>query len=62
MGAAVSVTGYRVAMLVSGALALILSEYIGGELPTFDGTYHVPWCYRRMVWPEPTNPGIPPQK
>ena len=29
MGAAVSVTGYRVAMLVSGALALILSEYIG---------------------------------
>lgn len=29
LGAAVSVTGYRVAMLVSGALALILSEFIG---------------------------------
>ena len=29
MGAAVSVTGYRVAMLVSGAVALILSEYLG---------------------------------
>ena len=29
IGAAVSVTGYRVAMLVSGALALILSEYLG---------------------------------
>jgi MFS transporter, PAT family, beta-lactamase induction signal transducer AmpG len=29
LGAAVSVTGYRVAMLVSGALALILSEILG---------------------------------
>ena len=29
LGAAVSVTGYRVAMLVSGALALILSEVLG---------------------------------
>ena len=29
LGAAVSVTGYRVAMLVSGALALILSEFLG---------------------------------
>lgn len=28
-GAAVSVTGYRIAMLTSGAVALILSEYIG---------------------------------
>ncbi len=30
-GAAVSVTGYRIAMLVSGAVALILSEYIGWQ-------------------------------
>ena len=29
LGVAVSVTGYRVAMLVSGALALILSEFLG---------------------------------
>ena len=29
LGAAVSVTGYRVAMLVSGALALVLSEFLG---------------------------------
>src|SRR3989304_9091704 len=29
LGAAVFVTGYRIAMLVSGALALILSERIG---------------------------------
>lgn len=28
-GAAVSVTGYRVAMLTSGAIAMILSEYLG---------------------------------
>ena len=61
MGAAVSVTGYRVAMLVSGALALILSEYLG-------------WCATYMlmalimsigvvaVWlgPEPEDPGTPP--
>jgi PAT family beta-lactamase induction signal transducer AmpG len=30
-GAAVSVTGYRLAMLVSGAAALILSEYVGWQ-------------------------------
>lgn len=30
-GAAVFVTGYRVAMLVSGALALILSDYLGWQ-------------------------------
>ena len=29
LGLAVSVTGYRVAMLVSGALALVLSEFLG---------------------------------
>ena len=31
LGAAVSVTGYRIAMLVSGALAWILSEFLGGR-------------------------------
>ncbi|MBC8282241.1 MAG: MFS transporter [Nitrospinae bacterium] len=61
MGAAVSVTGYRIAMLVSGALALILSEYIGWR-----ATYMLMamiMCIGVMaVWlgPEPENPGIPP--
>jgi Arabinose efflux permease len=32
LGAAVSVTGYRMAMLVSGALALVLSDYIGWRI------------------------------
>ena len=32
LGAAVYVTGYRIAMLVSGAMALILSEYLGWRL------------------------------
>lgn len=32
LGAAVYVTGYRVAMLVSGAMALILSEHLGWRL------------------------------
>ena len=36
VGAAISVTGYRIAMLVSGAGALILSEYLGWE-----GTYEL---------------------
>ncbi len=32
LGAAVYITGYRIAMLVSGAMALILSEYLGWRL------------------------------
>ena len=61
MGAAVSVTGYRVAMLVSGALALILSEYIGWR-----ATYILMAIIMSIgviaVWfgPEPENPGSPP--
>ena len=61
MGAAVSVTGYRVAMLVSGALALILSEYIGWR-----ATYILMAIIMSIgviaVWfgPEPENPGTPP--
>jgi len=61
MGAAVSVTGYRVAMLVSGALALILSEYIGWRT-----TYILMAIIMSIgviaVWfgPEPENPGTPP--
>jgi PAT family beta-lactamase induction signal transducer AmpG len=61
IGAAVSVTGYRVAMLVSGALALILSEYLGWR-----ATYMLMALIMSVgvlsVWlgPEPENPGVPP--
>ncbi len=61
MGAAVSVTGYRVAMLVSGALALILSEYLGWR-----ATYMLMALIMSIgvvaVWlgPEPEYPGTPP--
>ena len=61
MGAAVSVTGYRVAMLVSGALALILSEYLGWR-----ATYMLMALTMSIgvvaVWlgPEPEDPGTPP--
>ena len=61
MGAAVSVTGYRVAMLVSGALALILSEYLGWRasylvmaLSMFIGVV-AGW-----LGSEPEDPGTPP--
>ena len=61
MGAAVSVTGYRVAMLVSGALALILSEYIGWRA-TYILMALIMFLGVTAAWfgPEPTNPGIPP--
>jgi PAT family beta-lactamase induction signal transducer AmpG len=61
IGAAVSVTGYRVAMLVSGALALILSEYLGWRV-----TYMLMALIMSIgvvsVWlgPEPEDPGTPP--
>ena len=61
IGAAVSVTGYRIAMLVSGALALILSEYLGWRV-----TYMLMALIMSIgvvsVWlgPEPEDPGSPP--
>ena len=61
IGAAVSVTGYRIAMLVSGALALILSEYLGWRV-----TYMLMALIMSIgvvsVWlgPEPEDPGTPP--
>lgn len=61
IGAAVSVTGYRVAMLVSGALALILSEFLGWR-----ATYMLMALMMSLgvvaVWlgPEPEDPGVPP--
>jgi len=61
MGAAVSVTGYRVAMLVSGALALILSEYIGWRA-TYILMALIMFIGVAATWlgPEPTTPGTPP--
>jgi MFS transporter, PAT family, beta-lactamase induction signal transducer AmpG len=62
MGAAVSVTGYRIAMLVSGALALILSESLGWRF-----TYMIMAGLMAMSMlvtlfsPEPEDPGIPPK-
>lgn len=61
IGAAVSVTGYRVAMLVSGALALIFSGYLGWR-----ATYMLMALIMSIgviaVWlgPEPEDPGTPP--
>jgi MFS transporter, PAT family, beta-lactamase induction signal transducer AmpG len=61
IGAAVSVAGYRIAMLVSGALALILSEYLGWRV-----TYMLMALIMSIgvvsVWlgPEPEDPGTPP--
>ncbi|MBC8286965.1 MAG: MFS transporter [Nitrospinae bacterium] len=62
LGAAVSVTGYRIAMLVSGALALILSEVLGWR-----STYMimaglmVVGMIAAWLGPEPEDPGTPPR-
>ena len=62
VGAGVSVTGYRLAMLVSGAGALVLSERIG-----WHATYiMMAGCMligigATLVSPEPTDPGKPPR-
>ena len=62
LGAAVSVTGYRIAMLVSGALALILSEFLGWRL-TYMIMAGLMVVGMTAVWlgPEPEDPGIPPK-
>jgi MFS transporter, PAT family, beta-lactamase induction signal transducer AmpG len=62
LGAAVSVTGYRVAMLVSGALALILSGVVGWRL-TYMIMAGLMIVGMMAVWmsPEPENPGVPPK-
>jgi MFS transporter, PAT family, beta-lactamase induction signal transducer AmpG len=62
LGAAVSVTGYRVAMLVSGALALILSEIIGWRF-TYMAMAGLMVVGMTATWlsPEPEEPGVPPK-
>jgi len=62
VGAGMSVTGYRLAMLVSGAGALVLSEQIG-----WHATYiMMAGCMligigATLLSPEPTDPGKPPK-
>ncbi len=61
-GAAVSVTGYRIAMLVSGAAALILSEYVGW--PTTYGLMAGLMAVgvgATLLSPEPTEPVAAPR-
>ena len=62
LGAAVSVTGYRIAMLVSGALALILSEIIGWRF-TYMVMAGLMVVGMTATWlsPEPEEPGVPPK-
>ncbi|HBO70163.1 MAG TPA: muropeptide transporter AmpG [Deltaproteobacteria bacterium] len=62
LGAAVFVTGYRVAMLVSGALALILSERIGWRSTylLMAGLMGI-GIATTLFCPEPEAKGIPPK-
>ncbi len=62
LGAAVFVTGYRVAMLVSGALALILSEQLGWRSTylLMAGLMTV-GVLATLAGPEPDDPGIAPK-
>ena len=62
LGAAVSVTGYRVAMLISGALALILSGILGWQL-TYMIIAGLMVVGMTAAWlgPEPEDPGIAPK-
>jgi PAT family beta-lactamase induction signal transducer AmpG len=56
-GAAVSVTGYRIAMLASGAGALILSEYIGWPETYFlIGSFMLIGMGATFMSPEPVAP------
>lgn len=62
LGAAVSVTGYRVAMLISGALALILSGILGWQA-TYMIMAGLMLVGMTATWfgPEPEDPGTPPK-
>ena len=62
MGAAVSVTGYRIAMLVSGAFALILSEVLGWRSTYMIMAGLMALCMlATWLGPEPEDPGISPK-
>ncbi|MBT5471898.1 MAG: MFS transporter [Nitrospina sp.] len=62
LGAAVFVTGYRVAMLISGALALILSGILGWQATyMLMGGLMVAGMTASWLGPEPEDPGTPPK-
>ncbi len=62
LGAAVFVTGYRMAMLVSGALALILSESLGWRLTyTLMAVLMISGAMATFWGPEPEEVSAPPQ-
>ncbi|HWP94917.1 MAG TPA: MFS transporter [Gammaproteobacteria bacterium] len=61
IGAAVSVFGYRIAMLTSGALALVLSDHIGWSdtyllMAALMGTS----LFATLAAPDPSSPAAPP--
>jgi PAT family beta-lactamase induction signal transducer AmpG len=61
-GAAVSVTGYRIAMLVSGALALIFSEQIGWRATyLFIASLMLLGVAATLLSPEPSSPATVPR-
>ena len=62
LGAAVFVTGYRIAMLVSGALALILSEHLGWRLTYLFMAGLMTIGFLATFWaPEPEERIVPPR-
>jgi PAT family beta-lactamase induction signal transducer AmpG len=62
VGAAVFVTGYRVAMLVSGALAMILSDRIGWRNTyLLMASVMMVGIAASFFGPEPENPATPPR-
>ncbi len=62
LGAAVSVTGYRIAMLVSGALALILAGPLGWRLTyLLMAGFMVIGTFATIFGPEPEKKVSPPQ-
>ncbi len=62
LGAATSVTGYRIAMLVSGALALVLSESIGWQTTyLLMAVLMVIGMGASLTGPEPEDKIVPPR-
>lgn len=62
VGAAVSVLGYRIAMLVSGAMALILSDHVGWRFTYWLMAGLMMVGVLATLWgPEPDNEIVPPR-
>ena len=62
LGAAVSVTGYRIAMLVSGGGALVLSDYLGWQMTYMMMAGFMTIGLMATLWgPEPEEKVVPPK-